>query len=126
MVENNMAKLYKITKNLNQEKAEMLIENLEIAETFLGRAKGLLGRKSLSENQALWIKPCNNIHTFFMKFTIDCVFINKSCVVEKIYSKVSPFEIKGPVWKANSVIEFSEGIIEKWDIKIGDQLHVVS
>ncbi len=121
-----MAQLYKITKNLNQEKAEMLIENLEIVESFFGRAKGLLGRKNLKHNQALWIKPCNNIHTFFMKFAIDCIFINKTYKVEKVYSKVLPFGIKGPVWKANSVIECAEGSIAKWNIQPGDQLHVVS
>jgi uncharacterized protein len=125
-VENKMAKLYKITKNSNQEKAELLISNLEIVESFFARAKGLLGRQKLDVDQALWIKPCNNIHTFFMKFTIDCVFINRTYKVEKVFSRVSPFRIKGPVWKANSVIEFSEGCIEKWDIKAGDQLHVVS
>lgn len=121
-----MAKLYKITKTQNDEKAEMLSENLEIAESLFSRGKGLLGRTHLAEGQALWIKPCNNIHTFFMKFTIDCVFINKNSKIEKVYSKVKPFRIKGPVWKAYSVIEFSEGIIEKWNLQPGDQLHVVS
>ncbi len=121
-----MAKLYKITKNLNNEKAELLIENLEIAESYFARAKGLLGRKNLASHDALLIKPCNNIHTFFMKFTIDCVFVNKTYKVEKVFSRVGPFRIKGPVWKANSVIEFSEGFVEKWNIKAGDQLHVVS
>jgi uncharacterized protein len=126
MVVSKMAKLYKITKTLNNEKAELLIENLEIAESFFARAQGLLGRKNLSAQNALWIKPCNNIHTFFMKFTIDCVFVNKNNKVEKVFSQVVPFRIKGPVWKANSVIEFSEGFIEKWNIQAGDQLHVVS
>lgn len=121
-----MSKLYKITKKINDEKAEMLIENLQIAESFFGRMQGLLGRKSLAADQALWIKPCNNIHTFFMKFTIDCVFINKTYKVEKVFSKVRPFQIRGPVWKAYSVIEFSEGFVEKWNIQPGDQLHVVS
>lgn len=121
-----MAKLYKITKNLNDEKAEILINNLEIAESFFARAQGLLGRKNLSVDQALWIKPCNNIHTFFMKFKIDCVFINKNQKVEKVFSNVLPFCIKGPVWKATSVIEFSAGFVETWNIKVGDQLHVVS
>jgi len=122
-----MAKLYKITKNLNHENAaEILTEKLEIAESFFARAKGLLGRKNLDLDQALWIKPCNNIHTFFMKFKIDCVFINKNNQVEKIFSNVAPFCIKGPVWRATSVIEFSAGFIESSNIKIGDQLYVVS
>lgn len=121
-----MAKLYKITKNANQERADVLIDNVEFAMSFFERAKGLLGRTHLSMNQALWIKPCNNIHTYFMKFTIDCVFLNKNNKIEKVFAGVKPFRIKGPVWKAHSVIEFSEGFIQKWDLKPGDQLHVVN
>ena len=121
-----MAKLYKISRHSNHEKAEMLIEDVELAVSFFERAKGLLGRKSLSPGQGLWIKPCNNIHTFFMKFTIDCVFLNKSNKIEKVFSQVKPFRVIGPVWKAYSVIEFSDGFIQKWDLKPGDQLHVVN
>ena len=121
-----MAKLYKITKNANQERADVLIENIEFATSFMARAKGLLGRSELPFNQALWIKPGNNIHTCFMKFTIDCVFLNKNNKIEKVFSGVKPFRLRGPVWKAYSVIEFSEGFIQKWDLKPGDQLHVVN
>ncbi len=123
---NSMEKLYKITKNTNDEKADLLIENLEIIDSFFGRAKGLLGRQNLPMDQALWFRPGNNIHTFFMKFAIDCIFVNKSLKVEKVFSKVGPFRLIGPVWKASSFIECSEGFIEKWDIKPGDQLYVVN
>ncbi len=121
-----MAKLYKITKTQDNEKAEMLIENLEIADSYFGRMKGLLGRNQLLMNQALWLKPGNNTHTFFMKFSIDCVFVNKSNQIVKIYHGIKPFSIKGPVWKAYSFFEFTEGFAEKWNLQPGDQLHVVS
>jgi uncharacterized membrane protein (UPF0127 family) len=120
-----MAKLYKITKNRDLEKAEILIENIEIIDSLLGRAKGLLGRKSLPIEQVLWFKPGNNLHTFFMKFTIDCIFVNNSLRVEKVFSRVKPFRLIGPVWKATSFFECSENFIEKWNIQPGDQLHVV-
>lgn len=118
-----MAKLYKIKKD---ETSELLIENLELAESFFARGKGLLGRQQLSANTALWIKPCNNIHTFFMKFTIDCIFVNKQMKVERIASKVKPFRIVGPFWKATSVFETTEGLSEKLNLQIGDQLYVVN
>ena len=118
-----MAKLYKIQHG---DKAELLIENLELAESFFARGKGLLGRKSLSPNSALWIKPCNNIHTFFMNFAIDCIFVNKKMEIEKIVSVVKPYKIIGPFWKASSVVETAAGFAEKWNLQVGDQLYVVS
>jgi uncharacterized protein len=118
-----MAKLYKIKQD---ETAQLLIENLELAESFFARGKGLLGRKHLAENAALWIKPCNNIHTCFMNFAIDCIFVNKKMQIEKIVSAIKPYKIIGPFWKASSVFETAAGQAEKWNLKVGDQLYVVS
>lgn len=115
--------LYKITKN---DKAELIISELEEATSLFQRAKGLLGRDHLSENQGLWIKPGNNIHTFFMKFNIDCIFVDKNLVVQKIKSNIVPFRVAGPNWKTASVIEVKAGTAHKWNLVEGDQLYVVS
>lgn len=122
-----MRKLYLIQHLENSDsKATLISEKLSVAESFLERAKGLLGRNSLELNETLWIKPCNNIHTFFMKFNIDCIFINRSMQIEKIYASVPPFRIIGPVWKSFSIIEAPAGFCEKWNLKKGDRIHVVS
>jgi uncharacterized membrane protein (UPF0127 family) len=125
-----MAKLYKTSsdiavRNLNSG-AELLIENLEIADSIFKRGTGLLGRKSLEMNQGLWLKPGNNIHTFFMKFAIDCIFIDKNLEIKGIVKSVKPFRFVGPYWKASSVIEAKAGFAEKMNLKVGDQLYVVS
>ncbi len=106
---------------LNQQK---VINQLEIAESFIDRGIGLLHHSSLSIDQAMWIKPCNNIHTFFMKFDIDCVFLSKDLKVVSLFKNVRPFRVILPQWKAHSVIEFSAGFIEKYNLKIGETLHV--
>ncbi len=115
--------LYKITKN---DKAELMIPQLEEATSVFQRAKGLLGRADLADHQGLWIKPGNNIHTFFMKFSIDCIFVDKNLVVQKIKSNMVPFRIAGPHWKTTSVIEVKAGTAQKWKLVEGDQLYVVS
>lgn len=115
--------LYKIIKNQN---AELIVNDLEQATSFLERGKGLLGRDGLNEGHGLWIKPCNNIHTFFMKFKIDCVFLDEHLVIQRIASNMKPFRVAGPVWKARSVIELKAGTIEKANLSVGDQLYVVS
>jgi uncharacterized membrane protein (UPF0127 family) len=102
---------------------KILIDDLKIAETFWARTKGLLGRESLPENEALWILRCNSIHTYFMKFPIDVVFVDKKMVVVDI-GTVKPGKLVLPVWRARSVIEFKAGFVEKNKINKGDVLHV--
>lgn len=117
----SVAKLYKTSDT----GAELLIENLEVAESFWARGKGLLGTNELPVNKALWIKPCNNIHTFFMKYAIDCVFVDHKLEIKNIASDVGPFRFVGPFWKSSSVIEMPSGTVAAKKLKIGDQLYVV-
>ena len=104
--------------------ARTLVPNLEVASTLWPRMKGLLGRKSLAMDRALWIHRCNSIHTFFMNFPIDVVFVDRQMVVRKVYRQVQPNRIVLPVWRASSVIEFSPGFLDSNPISIGEQLHV--
>jgi uncharacterized membrane protein (UPF0127 family) len=104
--------------------SKTLIPKLEVASTLWARTKGLLGRASLPEDQGLWIHRCNSIHTFFMKFPIDLVFVDRKMVVKKTISKVKPNRIVFPVLWATSVIELSPGFLENNPIAVGEQLHV--
>lgn len=105
-------------------KEQVLISRLEIADSFFSRAKGLLGTQALPTEQGLWIYHCNSIHTFFMKYAIDCVFVNKNMVVKKIYLNVKPWRMTWPAWGSDSVIEVAGGEVSKWNLKVGDQLYV--
>ena len=108
----------------NKSTNRILIGHLEIAKSFAARGKGLLGRKSLPQDQALWIHRCNSIHTCFMRFAIDCVFVDKSLKVKAVYTDVRPWRWVFPVWGANSVIEMSSGESMRLGINVGDQLDV--
>jgi len=109
---------------MNKNTQQNLIPNLEVADSVWPRMKGLLGRKGLNEDQALWIHQCNSIHTFFMKFSIDCVFVDKNLCVKAIRADVKPGRMVMPVWGASSVIEMKSGTAAKFNIQVGDQLHV--
>jgi len=89
------------------------------------RLKGLLGRKELPEGHGLWIDSCNSIHTFFMKFSIDAVFLSREGIVLKLHTNLKPFRFTGLVWGASSVLELPEGTIGKTKIQKGDQLRLV-
>jgi uncharacterized membrane protein (UPF0127 family) len=108
----------------NNATKQTLVSNLEVATTFWTRGKGLLGRSGLLDDQALWIHHCNSIHTCFMKFAIDCVFVDKKMKVQVLRSDVRPWRVIGPFWKASSVIEMPAGTIRRLNIQVGDELYV--
>jgi uncharacterized membrane protein (UPF0127 family) len=117
-----MAKLYKTSSA----GAELLLDRLDLAEGLWSRGKGLLGRKKLESHEALWIRPCNNIHTFFMKFAIDCIFVDKKMEIKNLAKNVGPFRFVGPFWRSHSVIETKSGFIDAKKLEVGDHLYVVN
>lgn len=109
---------------INRSQQSLIIDQLTIADTLLSRIVGLLGRSALAENQGLWIKKCNSIHTFGMKFSIDCIFLDKNLKVRALRNNIHPWRLVLPVWGADSVIELAGGKILKLQISKGDQLYV--
>lgn len=103
---------------------QVISENFKIADTMWSRMKGLLGTHELKGDEMLWIKMCNSIHTFFMNFPIDCVFLDDKMVVQHIKANIPPWRATLPVIKAISVIEMQAGMAEKLKIKVGDKFHV--
>lgn len=120
MEANSLAELFNASKNLK------LISQLEVANTFWSRGRGLLGRSFLSENQGLWIHSSGSIHTCFMKFPIDCIFLDKNLKVKSLNKTIKPWRLALSPWGASSVIELSAGQIDRLKIELGDQLYVVS
>ncbi len=115
-----MKKLWNKTQNT------LLVDHLSVATTFVDRGVGLLSKSSLSDSEGLWIHRCNSIHTFFMKFSIDCIFVNKDLIVDDLVENIKPWKLVLPRWRSRSVIEVPSGFISKSKVKKGDQLDVVS
>jgi hypothetical protein len=111
-------------KLYNNTKQVWLATELAVAESFLSRLVGLLGRKSLADDQGLLISPCDSIHTFGMLFSIDAVFIDREYKVVKVCEAVKPFRVIMPVKRAKSVIELPAHSVAKKPIEMGDQLQV--
>lgn len=113
-----------MAKLLDAEKSKVLVGDLQIANTTWTRAKGLLGTSSLKADSALWIHRCNSIHTFFMKYSIDCVFVDSEMTVKALVKDVKPGRMVMPVWGAKSVIEMRAGRIDQLGLCLGDKLYV--
>ena len=95
-------KQYKV---LNLSKDIILLENVNLADSFFTRLKGLLGKTQLSEGQGIIIKPCNSVHTIGMKFAIDVAFIDNDNVVNHIINDMAPGKTSPIIRKAKYVIE---------------------
>lgn len=108
----------------NQTRGLTIADRVEIASSFGARLKGLLGRDALPEGEALWIERCTSIHTCFMRFAIDVVFIDERMVVRRIHENVGPWRVTWPAFSAKSVIEMPAGTVRRKHVEIGDQLHV--
>lgn len=83
--------------------------------------KGLLGTRFLKEGEGLLIIPCNSIHTFFMRFPIDVVFLDKKSVILNIQQFVHPFRMVA-CWQANAVLELMAGQVKKSGLHKGHRL----
>lgn len=112
---------YLILKNETQDFT--LSNKVENAVTFYQRSKGLLGRSSLESNQCLWIQDCKSIHTFFMKFSIDVLYVDKNLKVTKIDRNIRPWSLSWGGLASKSCFEFQSDSLTS-QISIGDQLRV--
>jgi hypothetical protein len=93
----------------------------EIADHGAARNKGLLGRSSLSAGEGLWIVPCESVHTFFMKFPIDLVYIDRNKKVKKVRGNVPPWRLSA-CFSAHSIIELPAGTVSNTQTAPGDNL----
>jgi uncharacterized protein len=98
-----------------------LASAVEIAETSERRRRGLLGRDSLDPSAALIIAPCVSIHTFFMRFPIDVVFVDRDGRVLKIAADVKAWRIAA-AFRAFAVVELNAGAARRAELVAGDRL----
>jgi len=92
-----------------------------IADTICTRFLGYMFRKA-PHHPAILIKPCNSIHTFFMKFDIDVLFLNKDMEVIKRIDGLSRRKIIMPVKGAAAVMEALAGTFQ--NIKLGEKFEL--
>ena len=107
---------------INKTKKVTLAEEVILAATAIKRMKGLLGLRKLNDKSAMVIKPCNSIHTFFMRFPIDVLFVDKYGKVIKAIANILPFRVSPVCFRSYFVIELPAGVIKSTLTAVGDQL----
>lgn len=113
-----------IMKLWNETKKRMIVYRLEYARTYWERMKGLLGKKEYP-NAALFIEPCFQVHTWFMRFTMDVLFVNEQNEVIAKAERLTPWSISKKYDRAKAVIEAEAGTFSDEVVRIGDMLRVI-
>ena len=109
----------------NVTRATCLGDRIRVADRGWDRSIGLLGRQSLECGSGLFIVPTQAVHTFFMRFPIDLVFVDKRFKVVGIRRNLRPWRMSRIYWRALGVLELPSGTVEETQTNIGDQLRMV-
>ncbi len=114
-----MARRLQVT---NTTRDVVLVEDGRIADNVFTRVKGLLGKKGLEPGAGLLISPCSSIHSMWMRFRFDAVFISRENEVVHLMEDMPPWRASKMVWQAKSVLEIPSGWIAATGTEVGDQL----
>lgn len=109
---------------LNRTRDTELASHAEVAGSGAKRTKGLLGRKGLAPGEGMWIVPCEAVHTFWMQFPIDLVYLDRSFRVRKVSPSVLPWRLSGCL-SAHSVLELPSGTIRASQTQRGDLVEIL-
>jgi len=110
---------------MNARTSQVVAHDVELADTRESRRKGLLGRDSLDSRAALILRPCFSVHTAFMRFPIDVVFVDREGTVVKVVRNLVAWRIAG-AWGAHAAIEFAAGTIAAGAVDVGDRLYLAA
>lgn len=94
---------------------------IHVAASFFQRLTGLLGRRALAPDEGLLLTPCSNIHTAFMRFPIDAVFLDREGTVMAVFHDVRPWRAAA-FWKAHACLELASGTAAALQLRPGVRL----
>lgn len=109
------------TLALRKNDGELVCERCVIADRMLPRMRGLLGRRALGSDEGLLLRPAPSIQTFFMRFPIDAVFLDRDGNVLKVSNEVRPWRMTG-CRGAHATLELPAGAAALRGIEEGERL----
>ena len=102
------------------ENGPVIGNNIKLASKWSSRLKGLLGTKTLGDNDGLLLVPCQSIHMFFMSIPLDVIFLDEQGVVVGVYHSIKPWRISRYFGESYGTLEIKAGRAKAMDIKEGD------
>ena len=108
----------------NMERNTLLGDRVRVARSLADRTVGLLGTRSLSPGEGLWIERSPSIHMFFMRFPIDAVFVAEDGRVTKIVENLKPWRVVWWARGARDCLELPVGAVQASSTRVGDRLEL--
>lgn len=109
------------TLTLRREDGRIVCDSVTVADSTLRRMRGLLGRRTLPPGEGIVLRPAWSIHTAFMHFSIDVVFIDAEQVVMRVEHGLRPFSTAS-CRGAREVVELAAGECERRGLAPGDRV----
>jgi uncharacterized membrane protein (UPF0127 family) len=106
---------------LTADDGRVVCEKCLLAESPFARMRGLLGRKGLEAGEGILLRPAGSIHTAFMRFAIDAVFLDRELSVVNVAANLRPWRV-ARARRARAVVELPAGEAERRGVKPGDRL----
>ena len=107
---------------VNETRGTVVAEDVGVADGVWSRFWGLMGRRSLPEGGGLLLRPSSSIHTAFMRFPIDVVFLDRELRVVKVVPEMKPFRVAVAFGGAHSALELNAGAAAKAQMEADDKL----
>jgi uncharacterized membrane protein (UPF0127 family) len=107
---------------INTMTGQVLAERAGRATDFFGRLRGLIGRRRLEEGEGLHLVPCRAVHTFFMRISIDAVFLDRDDGVLKTVGNIAPWRPRVTHPGTRSVLELPAGRLKRTGTLPGHRL----
>jgi uncharacterized protein len=108
---------------LTRENGEVVVDECVVADSPASRMKGLLGRNTLEPGEGLLLRPASAIHTCFMRFPIDAVFLDGGLRVLGISDELRPWRAASRRG-ARAVLELPAGESARRGLEVGELLRV--
>jgi len=93
----------------NLSRNQVLGDQIRTADTFALRLLGLMFRTGLNEGEGLWIQPCQSVHTHFMRFPIDVIFVDRGHTVLHVIPALRPWRFSPIIRQGHAVLELPAG-----------------
>jgi len=106
---------------LRREDGRVVADSVVVADSTMRRLRGLLGKRDLPAGHGVLLRPAWSIHTAFMRFPIDVVFLDADQVVVKIVPRLAPFKTAS-CRGAREVIELRAGECDRRGLSLGDRV----
>jgi uncharacterized membrane protein (UPF0127 family) len=116
-----MGNRYRVT---NVTREAVLADASDKVDTPVRRGIGLIGKKGLPPGGGLIIQPCNSVVSFFMRFPIDVVFLDKDGMVCHVIRSMVPWRTSKIVKQSKMVVELPAGTVEKTGTDLGDRVTI--